>query len=88
MSHTAGIAQPPAAMAQANFPNVEKSASSAATDRMITCAEQAKLLGDVSSETIRRHLKAKKLPPPDVQLSRQTTAWRLSTLQAAGVRAV
>ena len=54
-------------------------------DRMVTRAELAQLLGGVSSETIRRHLKAKKLPPPDVQLSRQTAAWRLSTLQAAGV---
>lgn len=57
-------------------------------DRMVTRAELAKLLGGVSSETIRRHLKAKKLPPPDVQLSRQTAAWRLSTLKAAGINLV
>lgn len=45
-----------------------------AADRMVTRAELAQLLGGVSSETIRRHLKAKKIPPPDVRLSRQTAA--------------
>lgn len=60
----------------------------AMADRMVTRAELAQLLGGVSSETIRRHLKAKRLPPPDVQLSRKTAAWRLSTLQGAGVGVV
>ena len=39
----------------------------------------------VCSETIRRYLKAKKLPPPDVALSAKKVGWRLSTLRAAGI---
>jgi len=38
----------------------------------------------VTSETIRRWLRDKKLPAPDVDLSRKTRAWKVSTLQAAG----
>ena len=54
-------------------------------DRLVTRADLRKLLGDVSSETLRRWRKADKLPAPDVQLSRRTEAWRLSTLRAAGL---
>ena len=39
----------------------------------------------VKSDTIRKWLKAKKLPPPDVAISRKTTGWKRSTLAAAGV---
>lgn len=39
----------------------------------------------VCSETIRRWLRDGKLPKPDVQLSRRTMGWRLSTLRAAGL---
>lgn len=39
----------------------------------------------VSRETIRQWIKAKKLPPPDVAISRKTTGWKRSTLAAAGV---
>lgn len=39
----------------------------------------------VKSDTIRKWLKAKKLPPPDVALSRKTTGWKRSTLAAAGI---
>jgi hypothetical protein len=39
----------------------------------------------VSSETVRRWMKAGKLPTPDVALSRKTMGWRLSTLRAAGI---
>jgi len=39
----------------------------------------------VSRETVRQWIKAKKLPPPDVALSRKTTGWKRSTLEAAGV---
>lgn len=42
----------------------------------------------VCSETLRRWMKAGKLPPPDVNLSRKTKGWRLSTLHAAGIRLV
>ncbi|MBI5270644.1 MAG: hypothetical protein HY856_13315 [Burkholderiales bacterium] len=54
-------------------------------DRFIMRDELAKALGGVCSETMRRWLKAKKLPPPDVALSRKTKGWRLSTLRAAGI---
>jgi len=48
-------------------------------------SELCRLTG-VGSETIRRWIKAKKIPPPDVAISRKTTGWRLSTLHAAGIR--
>jgi len=39
----------------------------------------------VGSEALRRWLKAGKLPPPDVAISRKTMGWRLSTLQKSGI---
>jgi hypothetical protein len=40
----------------------------------------------VTSETIRRWLRAGKLPEPDVYMSYRVMGWRRSTLEAAGVR--
>lgn len=40
---------------------------------------------DVGNEALRRWIKAGKLPKPDVAITRRTMAWRLSTLQAAGI---
>lgn len=40
---------------------------------------------EVCSETIRRYIKAKKLPPPDVAMSAKKMGWRLSTLRAHGI---
>jgi len=37
----------------------------------------------VTSNTVRRWLKAGKLPPPDVNLSSRTKGWKLSTLRTA-----
>ena len=59
----------------------------ATIDRVIYRADLCKLLG-VGSEAMRRWLKAGKVPPPDVAISRKTVGWRLSTLQAAGIRLV
>ena len=42
----------------------------------------------VSSECVRRMMKAGKLPKPDVDLSQKTRGWRLSTLHAAGINLV
>ena len=39
----------------------------------------------VSSETIRRWIKAEKLPAPDVAMSRKTMGWKVSTLRSAGI---
>jgi hypothetical protein len=39
----------------------------------------------VTSETVRRWIRAGKLPKPDVAMSRITLGWRLSTLRAAGI---
>jgi hypothetical protein len=39
----------------------------------------------VGSEAVRRWIKAKKIPPPDVAISQKTMGWRLSTLRAAGI---
>ncbi|WP_442907317.1 helix-turn-helix transcriptional regulator [Janthinobacterium sp. LS2A] len=40
----------------------------------------------VTSETLRRWVKENKLPPADVSITQRTLGWRLSTLQAAGIR--
>jgi len=40
---------------------------------------------NVGSETIRRWMVAGKLPKPDVDLSRRTRGWKLSTLRSAGI---
>lgn len=53
-------------------------------DRVIYRTDLCKMLG-VGSEALRRWLKAGKLPPPDVAISRKTMGWRLSTLHAAGI---
>lgn len=42
-------------------------------------------LGITSTETIRRYLRDKKLPKPDVALSKRNVGWKVSTLRAAGV---
>jgi hypothetical protein len=55
------------------------------SDRVIWRADlQAEMR--VTSETVRRWMKAGKLPPPDVDISRRTKGWRLSTLHRAGIR--
>lgn len=54
-------------------------------DRVIFRPELQKLL-HVSSETIRRWLLARKLPTPDVALTRKTVGWKLSTLERAGIK--
>lgn len=41
---------------------------------------------NVTSNTVRRWMLAGKLPPPDVDLSRKTKGWLLSTLAEAGIR--
>jgi predicted site-specific integrase-resolvase len=53
-------------------------------DRVIYRTDLCKMLG-VGSEALRRWLKAGKLPPPDVAISRKTMGWKLSTLQNAGI---
>ncbi|MES2972418.1 MAG: hypothetical protein V4757_02370 [Pseudomonadota bacterium] len=53
-------------------------------DRVIYRSELPKLL-NVGTEAVRRYIKAGKLPKPDVNLSRRTCGWRLSTLRAHGI---
>lgn len=53
-------------------------------DRVIWRSELRRALG-VSEDTIRRWLKADKLPRPDVHLSQRSLGWKVSTLQAAGI---
>lgn len=57
-------------------------------DRIIYRSELGTLLNGACSETIRRYIKAGKIPKPDVAITRKTTGWKLSTLQAAGVGVV
>lgn len=54
-------------------------------DTLINRVQIRRFLG-VTSETIRRWMISGKLPKPDVDLSRRTKAWKLSTLEAAGIR--
>jgi predicted DNA-binding transcriptional regulator AlpA len=55
------------------------------TDRVLTRRELMDAINVTSTETIRRKLKDKKLPPPDVKLSQRIVGWRRSTLVAAGI---
>ena len=54
------------------------------TDRVIWRCDLPGLFM-VSDETIRRWLKGGKLPKPDVDLTRVSKGWRMSTLRAAGI---
>lgn len=54
-------------------------------DRVIYRRELPDLLG-VGTEAVRRYIKAKKLPEPDVDLSPRCRGWKISTLRAAGIR--
>jgi predicted DNA-binding transcriptional regulator AlpA len=56
----------------------------AADDRIIYRQDLYKMLG-VTSETLRRYLRDKKIPPADIAITQRTVGWRLSTLQAAGI---
>lgn len=56
-----------------------------AEDRIIYRQDLYKMLG-VTSETLRKWVKDNKMPPADIAISRRTVGWRLSTLQAAGIR--
>lgn len=56
-------------------------------DRIIYRQDLYKALG-VTSETLRKWIKEDKMPPADIAISRRTVGWRLSTLQAAGIRLV
>ena len=38
-----------------------------------------------SPDTLRRYIRDKKLPQPDVNLSQRTMGWKASTLRAAGI---
>lgn len=54
------------------------------TDRLVFREDLVTTLG-VGNEALRRWIKAGKLPKPDVAITRRTMAWKLSTLQAAGI---
>ena len=54
-------------------------------DTMFTRQELMAKLGR-SRETFRQWVKAGKIPPPDVDLSRKTKGWKKSTLAAAGIK--
>lgn len=54
-------------------------------DKIIWRPDLQKALGNVSGETMRRWLRAGKIPKPDVQLSLRSQGWKLSTLCAAGI---
>lgn len=53
-------------------------------DRVIWRADLRKEL-NCCPDTLRRYIRDKKLPPPDVHMSQRTMGWKVSTLRAAGV---
>lgn len=53
-------------------------------DRVIWRRDLTEMMG-VTGETVRRWMISGKLPRPDVNLSRRTSGWKLSTLRLAGV---
>jgi len=53
-------------------------------DRVIFRPEMQELM-HVTSESIRRWMRAGRLPKPDVAMSRKTLGWRVSTLRNAGI---
>lgn len=53
-------------------------------DQVLWRPDLQRTLG-VCDETMRRWIKAQKLPKPDVHLSQRTMGWRKSTLRAAGI---
>ena len=57
-------------------------------DRTIYRKELMAALNVTSSETLRRWVRDKRLPAPDVNLSQRTQGWRVSTLRAAGINLV
>jgi predicted DNA-binding transcriptional regulator AlpA len=63
---------------------VHQPAAASTPDRVIYRADLPGLFG-VSSETVRRWIKAGRLPKPDIAITQRTVGWRLSTLQAAGI---
>lgn len=56
-----------------------------ADDRIIYRQDLYKGLG-VTSETLRRWIRDGKMPAADISITRRTVGWRLSTLQAAGIK--
>ena len=57
------------------------------SDRIIFRDELCALL-HVGSECIRRWIKTGKLPEPDIAITQRTKAWKLSTLEQAGIKLV
>lgn len=54
-------------------------------DERVIWRRDLELMLNVGSETIRRWMVAGKLPRPDINLSRRTRGWKLSTLRSAGI---
>lgn len=54
-------------------------------DRILFRPDLLKAL-DVTTDTLRRWMKDGKVPAPDIDMSRLKRGWRLSTLQAAGIK--
>lgn len=56
-------------------------------DRVLWRADLRAALG-CSPDTLRRYIRDKKVPPPDVHLSQRMMAWKVSTLRAAGLNLI
>lgn len=56
-------------------------------DRVLWRADLREALG-CSPDTLRRYVRDKKLPEPDIHLTQRMMGWKVSTLRAAGINLV
>lgn len=66
-------------------PQAAQPSAALAEDQILRLHDLMARLGVTSTETIRRYRRDKKLPKPDVALSKRNVGWKVSTLRAAGV---
>jgi len=54
-------------------------------DRVIWRDELCERLNNIKSDTVRKMIKAGRIPAPDVKLSRKMQGWHISLLRQSGV---
>ncbi|MCZ8076024.1 MAG: hypothetical protein O9341_18045 [Paucibacter sp.] len=65
----------------------EATQAPATIDRVVWRSDLRAALG-CSPDTLRRYIRDKKVPNPDVHLSQRTMGWKVSTLRAAGLNLI
>lgn len=59
-------------------------ATEAPPDDRVVYREELARLADVQSDTLTKWIKAKRIPAPEVAVSRKRQGWKASTLRALG----